>query len=418
VSPHETGVRRGEVAAYFGLLLLTIGLADPQGLVHVRLLYTLKDELGTSPSALAVFDAITMLPVYCGIAFGILRDRWSPFRLGDTGYLLLAAPAAVFGYIWLATAPRVSYAALLAVVLLISVAFQFMETSAHALVAGVAQRLRMTGRLSALAELAEVAPKAIAFAIGGWIVANCASSIAYFGAAALAATIVIPALWRPRAVFAAAPETTDDAASVAFMRRLLGARGLGPTIAILFLWNFAPGWATPFLYYLSDQLHATPTLFGICKATTLAAIGTAAVAYAWLCHGHGLGRMLRLSVWVNAVAGLLFLVIADAPQAVAICAVVGLATGLGNVAVFDLLLRACPRKLEGTATTLGYAAFAAADVAGDLLGAVLYERFGFAPCVLLDVVATLSILLLLARLPHLLVATSEDSQDHSTALPT
>ena len=396
--PEPPRRQRREIAVYFGALVVTLGIADPQGMIHLPILFALKDALGLRPTSVAVFDAVALLPVYCGVLFGFLRDRWQPFGLGDRGYLMLAPPLAMAGYLWLALHP-VGYAGLLVAVLAIMVAFQFMDTSAHALLASVARRTNMTGRLSAVAELAEVAPKVVAVLIGGWLVMNASPQAAFVLAAVLTAAIGAISLWRPRSIFAVestvATAPGDREVSIS---RLLRQRTLWPTLAILYLWNFAPGWATPFLYYASDVIHLSSPVFAACKAATLGCIAVAAVGYGAFCHRVSLRRLVVCSVWINAVAGALFLLIGNGTQAVVVCAVVGLATGLGNVAVFDLLLRACPKGMEGSATMLGYAALAAADVCADLLGAWIYDRHGFVPCVVLDVVATLCILPLMLQL--------------------
>ena len=112
---------RREIVLYFGLLMTTLGLADPLGVVHLPILFTLKDKLGLRPPSVAVFEAIIMLPVYLGFAFGHLRDSWRPRGWGDRGYFVLAAPVAACSYLWLA-ASSVGYAGMLVAVLLIMAA--------------------------------------------------------------------------------------------------------------------------------------------------------------------------------------------------------------------------------------------------------------------------------------------------------
>src|SRR6185503_10974741 len=123
-----------------------------------------------------------------------------PFGLGDRGYLLFSAPLAVAGYLWLATQP-LSYASLLAAVFLIMVAFQFMDTATHALISVVGQRHQMTGRLSAVVELLEMAPKVIAMLLGGWMASHASSPVTFLLAAAVTVLIGVQALWRPRSIF-------------------------------------------------------------------------------------------------------------------------------------------------------------------------------------------------------------------------
>lgn len=414
VAPPETLPRqRHQIALYFGLLMLSLGLADPLGIVNLPVLYMLKDTLGLRPPAVALFEAIMLLPVCLGFLFGFLRDRWSLPGWGDRGYLMLAAPVAVCGYVWLATHP-VSYAGLLVAALVIMVAFQFMDTAAQAMFTVVAQRHHMTGRLSALSEIIEVAPRILALLVGGWLVANANSPMTFLAAAMITTAIAVQGLWRPRAIFAA--DATSGGASEsgrAALHRLLRHKPLRPTIVILLLWNFAPGWGTPFLYYLSEDVGLSSQAFGVCKAVNLGCIAITAVLYGFLCQHQPLRRMLWWGVCINIPPGALFLLIGSAPAAIAVSAIVGLACGLGNIAVFDLLLRSCPKNLEGSATMLGFAALTAADAGADLLGSVLYEHGGLVLCLVLDALATLCILPFLARLPAAMVDTQDRNPEES-----
>ena len=399
-----------EIALYFGLLMLSLGLADPLGLVNLPILFLLKDRLGAGPPAVAAFQLIVLLPVYCGFLFGFLRDRWRPFGLGDRFYLLMAAPLAVSGYVFLAT-HRITYGTLLTLVFLIMLAFQFMDTSAQALLSSVGQRHRITGRLSAVAELLEVAPKVLAMLVGGWMVTHAASPLTFLVAAALTACIGAQALWRPASIFGEMHISGPIEESRAALRRLLRHPPLWPTAAILLLWNFTPGWETPLFFYLTDKVGISSEAFGICKAIYLASIAITALFYGKLSERHTLRQMLLWGVLLNLFPGFLFLFVHDAPQAFAAWVIAGSACALGNIAVFDLLLRSCPKQLEGTAMMLGFSALTAAEGAGDVVGSLLYQQGGLLLCLAGDSLATLCILLLLHRVPNQLV----DTRDH--ALP-
>jgi MFS family permease len=123
------------------------------------------------------------------------------------------------------------------------------------------------------------------------------------------------------------------------------------------------------------------------------------VLYGYLSPRVTFGRLLRTAIGVNIFPGFLFLLIGGPGQAILVAAAVGLIVGFANVALFDLLLRSCPRNLEGSVGMLGHSALGLAGAAADLLGAWLYEQGGFALCIVIDAVATMLILPLLKRLP-------------------
>jgi hypothetical protein len=91
--------------------------------------------------------------------------------------------------------------------------------------------------------------------------------------------------------------------------------------------------------------------------------------------------------------------------------VVGLPTAFGHIALFDLLRRACPRDLEGAAITLSYSALALAAGAGDLAGAWMYARGGFAVALIADALANAAVLPLLTALPASLIARCDGEAD-------
>ena len=124
----------------------------------------------------------------------------------------------------------------------------------------------------------------------------------------------------------------------------------------------------------------------------------------FLCVRFSLKQLLWWAIALNVLPGFLFLVITNPAQAVAVSALTGFLTGFGNIAVFDLLMRSCPRHMEGTASMVGFSVFGIAGTAGDLLGASAYQSMGFLPCLLLDAAATLCVVPLLAKLPVSVVA--------------
>ena len=403
---------RREIALYFGGLMLTQGLADPLGIVYLPVLYILKDTLGLRPTSVAAFEAITMLPVYFGFLFGFLRDRWRPFGWGDQGYLVLSAPIAIGGYLWLATNP-VSYVGLLVAMLLIMVAFQFMNTATEALLTALAMRHQMTGRLSALSEFADVVPSIVAVLLGGWMAAHAKPEQTFIAAALVTVAIGLLALWRPASIYvsqSAAAFVTES--HMVALRRLLRHRPLWPTVAILAFWNFAPGWGTPFLYYLSDEIGLSSEVFSLCRAVNLGCVAATALIYSILCRRQSLKMMLWWGTGVNVLPGFLFLLIHNAPHAVVVSAIVGLVFGLTNVALFDLLRRSCPEDLEGSGMMLGFSAMTAAGTVADLIGSYVYEQGGFALCLAIDALLTLCIFPLLRQIPiHVIDAPDQDRED-------
>jgi hypothetical protein len=296
--------------------------------------------------------------------------------------------------------------------------YQLLSTATEALMTTVAQRQLMTGRLSSLSYVAAAAPGMIAGQVGGWLTTRVAPGATFLIAAAWTAWIVVQALWRPRAVFA---EETGFLVSAeggwSAVGRLLRHRPLWPAAAILLLWDFAPGWYVPLYFYLTKERGLSEQLYGSTQAISAGCIAAAAALYGLLCQRFALKQLLWCSLLLGILAGPLFILIRTASQAIAISVVVGLLLGITNTGFRDLLMRSCPRGLEGTGRMLGASASALAVTAGDLFGAWLYGRGGFGLCLAITTLTTALILPLLLALPRALTVTRDGEATTSSGPP-
>jgi predicted MFS family arabinose efflux permease len=66
----------------------------------------------------------------------------------------------------------------------------------------------------------------------------------------------------------------------------------------------------------------------------------------------------------------------------------GLLSGLGNVAFMDLIIRSCPRGLEGTGVMLSTAAFTFALSLGDVFGSWVYAQGGYSTAMFVTAMTT------------------------------
>jgi len=391
-----------QLGAYFGLLLLTLGLAEPTGLVNLPLLFWLKDGLHMKPEAIAVFEAVALAPGYFVFVFGFMRDRWKPFGGSDRGYFILTAPLAIAVYCLL-PATNMSWSLLLVGMLALVIAFESLGATTEALMTTAAQRLVMPGRLSAVSELGEMLPSVASMLIGGWLAIHAGLRLTLLLGATLTLFLLIQSLAAPPIVFASRQATEREGNGQA-LRRLVRHPGLWPVLAILLVWNFSPGWGTPLLFFLSDRVKLSPEVFGAVRAAWFASSAFAAFVYAFMCRRWPLRRTLFWSVALNILPGFLILLAHTGAAAIGAAVIIGMLLGVGNIALFDLLRRACPTDLEGSGTMLGYSVFAIGGAAGDLAGAFLYERVGFTMCLVIDAVTTAAILPVVLVLPRHLVS--------------
>ncbi|HJW41799.1 MAG TPA: hypothetical protein VJ476_11295, partial [Rhizomicrobium sp.] len=140
---------RMRILVYCGVWIVLLNLVTPSSGFHVvPLSFVLKNKLHLSAHELAAFSAWAGIPAYFAFAFGVVRDYWSPLRLGDRGYFILfgALSAAVFAIY--AFVP-VSLAMMLAASIVGTICFLFLWGGWNGLGSVIGQRYAMSGQISA-----------------------------------------------------------------------------------------------------------------------------------------------------------------------------------------------------------------------------------------------------------------------------
>jgi hypothetical protein len=95
-------------------------------------------------------------------------------------------------------------------------------------------------------------------------------------------------------------------------------------------------------------------------------------------------------------------------QALIAAVPIGLMGGLATGAYLDLIIRSCPRGLQGTTLMMSYSLYFAVVRFGDVLGTNLYDRYGgFTVCVIAITAVYALILPALLLVPKHLVATAD-----------
>ena len=401
---------RWEVLGYFAVLNIAVGLGSPAGIAAIPISYYLKDSLHLSPVRLAVFQAIVTIPVCAGFMFGFIRDRWRSARWGDRQYLLVCALAAAGMYVWLATS-TIDYSKLVWFALIVVIVYVMIYAAAQALMTGVAQAYGMTGRLSVVFGFGYFTPAVLSALAGGWLVAHVSVRGTFLIAAGVTLTIALQSFWRLGAANDFERSAASSEKGFAAMRRLLTHRPLWPAAAIFFLWNFSPGWGTPMFYHLTEHVRISSELFGTFTALQSLFFLPTTLLYGYLCVRAPLSRMLWWGTIVAILQGpIMFL--AHGPASTIIVAILyGLFGGFATAAYFDLIMRSCPKGLEGTAMMLANtSAFALAGSSGNLLGSWIYSRGGFAWAVIITTLATALIVPVLPTIPAEVIAKRDGEQ--------
>jgi Na+/melibiose symporter-like transporter len=415
-APRLAAPDRATILLYSGAVIVALNFISPSAGVHIiPLSFLLKNKLQLSANDLASFTLWAGVPAYLSFAFGLARDFWSPFGLGDRGYFILfgALSAAIFA--GFAFAP-VTVPMLFASFVLSTICFLFMWGAWNGLGSTVGQRHAMSGQISALWNFAGTLTIVAGLALGG-VLSQYMEGMSTQGAlrmlflilAAIMALIAALGLWKPKAVFAGldreSVERRDIAADLA---RLLRHWPIYPALAIWLLWNFSPGTLTVLQYYLSNTLHASDSQWGAFNAISYAAAVPAFLLFGFLSPRYSLSKLLWWGAALGVTQMLPLLFVHSATGALIVAIPIGLTGGIATAAYMDLLIRACPKGMEGTMMMMSWSMYALAVNVGNFWGTDLYDHHGgFVACVIATTVVYALILPVLLLVPKKLIATAD-----------
>lgn len=382
---------RRKIFVYLGILIVMLAFGSPAGgLIDIPISFLLKNKLHLQAHEVAGFRLVAAIPLYFAFVFGFIRDIWNPFGMRDRGLMLLFGVVSGLFYVLFAFT-SIGYWTLLLAVIVLTVSFLFVSSAQNGLTAVLGQQHAMTGQISAAWNVFLSIPTFAALLAGGALSglleekgSDQAVRILFLAGAAIMFTVAAYALWRPHEVYdnvrserAPAPHPVED------LKRLVRHWPVYPAMLIWLLWNFAPGSATPLQYHMQNALHASDTQWGQWNAIFAASFIPTFIVYGMLCRRYSLRTLL---IWgtVIAIPQMVPLLFIHSVTGALVAAVpIGLMGGLSTGAYLDLIMRSCPRGLQGTTLMLASSLYFVVSRFGDLLGTHLYDHFGsFDVCVI------------------------------------
>jgi hypothetical protein len=371
------------ILAYLAMVNVALWLGNPAvGIPNLPIQTLLKDSLHLDATAVSLFNFIVSVPMFVGFVFGFVRDRWSPFGLRDRGYFLLFGALGAALYLALSLAPA-SYALLVVGVFALTAAYRFLGAAQFALQARIGQEDGMTGRLSALANLVASALFGVAYILGG---SNDTGGEGVAGVLAIGAGLTflfVPlGAWRAKGVFTGDVDApVQPAEPVRELGRLVRHRPFLLAVVLWLIFQFTPTLLTPLLFHFTRDLHAGADRYGMFMGIFFLSFVPVTLLYALLCRVQSLRTILWWSAALLVPQTIPLLFLRDAHQALWLAPLLALSGGFVQCAIYDLLLRACPKGLEGTGLMLADTAFWVSWKLGDVFGSWLYDRGGIAPTV-------------------------------------
>ena len=408
-------VRRG-IFLYLGILIVLLAFGGPSGgLIDIPISFFLKNRLHLEAHQVAHFRLIAAIPLYLSFVFGFVRDMWNPLQMRDRGFMLLFGGICAVLYLGFALAPM-TYATLLLAVVALTTSFLFVASAQNGLTSTIGQQHAMTGQISAAWNVFASIPTVAALLIGGMLSslledqnADSAARILFLVGAAIMTAVSLFALWKPKDVFEHVhAEHGNDVHPVNDIKRLFGHWRIYPALLIWLLWNFAPGSATPLQYHLQNTLHATDAQWGQWNAIFAASFIPTFIVYGFLCRHFPLKTLLWWGTIIAVPQMVPLLFIHSVTGALIAAVPIGLMGGIATGAYMDLIIRSCPRGLQGTTLMMSSSLYFMVSRFGDILGTTLYDHYGgFTVCVIAITLVYALILPTLLLVPKQLIATAD-----------
>ncbi|HEY2710230.1 MAG TPA: MFS transporter [Caulobacteraceae bacterium] len=415
------GRDRNRILVYLGFLVFVLGFGAPfGGLISLPVTFFLKNKLHLHASEVAQFVFVAGAPLYVGFLWGFVRDLWNPFGLRDRGYMIIfgvlcAAIYAYFAFVPLGTGASATTTLMIASILM-TMAFLFVQSGQTGLAATVARQHVMSGQMSSVMNGVLSVATLIPFVAGGYLSdqlegknADQAAKTLFLVGAGVMAFMALFALWRPRVVYDNVhPEHDKQFHPLQDAKRLFSHWPVYPALGIWFLWNFAPGSATPLQFYLQNTLHATDSQWSWWQGLFAAGFIPTYALFGFLCRKMPLRRLLFWGTIVAVPQMLPLIFVNSVPISLVVALAAGLMGGVATAAYLDLLIRSCPKGLEGTILMASNALYYLVSRLGDILGTYLYDKFhGFLVCAVAITVVYALIVPALWLVPKRLTATAD-----------
>jgi MFS family permease len=407
---------RTRILIYLGVLLILLGFGSPGGgLIGLPVSFLLKNKLHLKAHEIAVFSLIAGLPASFSFLFGFARDTWNPFGMRDRGFMVLFGGICAVIYASFALAP-VTYTSLLVVYLLLGTSFLFVSAAQNGLTSVIGQQHVMSGQVSAVWNIVSSLPGIAALLMGGVLSdlmegrqADRAAHMLFLVGAAIMALVAAYGLLKPASVFGnLKDERPADAHPWDDVKRLVRHWPIYPALLIWTLWNFSPGTGTPLQFYLQDTLHAKDAQWGMFNAIFGASFIPTFMLFGWLCRKFPLKTLLLWGTVVAVPQWVALPFVHSANEALIAAAPAGLMGGVATAAYLDLMIRSCPRGLQGTMLMLAAALYSIVSGLGNLLGTNLYDHYhSFTICVVATTAVYALILPVLWLVPRRLTDTTD-----------
>lgn len=381
-----------KLGVLFGAMYFVQGISEPtEGLVGQPVKSFLADR-GLDAAKVASFSALLAVPWMVKPLYGLLTDFVPLFGYRRRSYLLLATGATAAGLLGLFTffTPSIPASTLWLALFIPSVGIAVTDVVIDAVMVERGREYGMTGRFQSVQWAAVYAAPILGAPIAGYLAHHDLQRFGFLicGLAAAASFAMVFLFVREP------PQTRRPGAAreaIATLRLAVAAPALPVVAGFLFLWNFNPFLNDVLYMHLTRGLGLSEQFYGGTVSALSAAAVVASVAYGFYCRLVPFGLLLHASVALGVVSTLGYLAVVGPKSAIVVTILVSFTYMTAVLIQFDLMARACPPAVAGTAFALLMSVTNLSLSAAIALGGHLYARWSapFGPAMAFRLVVAL-----------------------------
>ena len=347
----------------------------------------LKETLGLSPSQVATFGTIILIPWVIKPVYGLVSDAFPIFGRRRKSYFVLSCSLATLAAValWLQGAP--TYWSLALLLLVVGVGIAFTDVLTDAMMVENGKPLGLTGAFQSVQWTAISVATLLVGLVGGYLAQRRLLHTSFL----LIAVFPLVALVMGATFIHEPPaKPAREAIREAWdgIRHAVRDRTMWVVAGLIFFWTFSPSIGIPLFYYQTDTLKFSQQFIGILGSLIAGAGIVGAAAYGPLSRGFSLHRLIVFSIAVSTVGTLAYLFYDGAASAIAIDTMFGGVGMITQLAFLDLAARACPKHAEGTFFALMASVFNLGTQGSQIFGGYLYEWTSYSTLVWISAAMT------------------------------
>ncbi len=363
---------------------------------------TLKESLGLSPSQVATFGTIILIPWVIKPVYGLVSDAFPLFGRRRKSYFVLSCATATVAALalWLRGAP--TYWSLALPFLVVGVGIAFTDVLTDAMMVENGKPLGLTGAFQSIQWTAISVATLLVGLVGGYLAEH---RLLHTGVLLIAAFPLLALVMGATFIHEPRAKSAREEFHAAWhgIRHAVRDRTIWVVAALIFFWTFSPSIGVPLFYYQTDTLKFSQQFIGVLGSLMAGAGIVGAAAYGPLSRLVSLHRLIVLSIVISTVGTLAYLFYNSTASAIAIDTVFGGVAMITQLAFLDLAAKSCPKHAEGTFFALMASVYNLGTQGSQIFGGYIYEWTSYSTLVWISAAMTAAtyVLLPLVNIPQI-----------------